>query len=297
MSRRILAVVLTFALACGLGACDGTSTTPSPTRPGQPPPPETPPIPQPMGMEVAGSVSDGAWRRLANARVEVVEGPQAGLSTTTDGAGGFRLSGAFDATSRFRATKEGYVAATWPLPTPCLPCNPDWWIHFNLETEGPKADLSGNYRLTFVADPGCRDLPPELQTRTYDASIEPRVLPDGPANTRFLVTLSGAMFHGRYDGFDIGVAGDYASGFIGDLHGTPGVLEQISPTTYLGFEGVPAASINTSDVSRVVASFDGAIDYCERKSGMGPEFSCAAAEALAHVRCVSPKHQMILERR
>ena len=31
-------------------------------------------------------------------------------------AGGFRLSGAFDDTSRFRATKDGHIAATWPLP-------------------------------------------------------------------------------------------------------------------------------------------------------------------------------------
>ena len=297
MSRRILAVVLMSALACGLAACDGTSTTPSPTRPGQPPPTQPPPISQPMGMEVAGSVSDGAWRPLANARVEVVEGPQTGLSTTTDSAGGFRLSGAFDATSRFRATKDGYAASTWPLPTPCGPCNPDWWIHFNLETLGPKVDLSGNYRLTFVADPACRDLPAELQTRGYDAKVSTLASSNGPANTHFAVTVSGGSLHGRYIGFMLGTAGDYVSGWVGDLHGNPGILEQIAPAVYLGFEGVPAASIATSDTSRIVALFDGAIDYCERKSEMGPEFSCAAADALAHVRCVSPKHQMILERR
>jgi len=302
MSRRILAVVFMFTLACGLGACDGTSTT-SPTppaqppSPGQPPPPATPPISQQTGVQLAGSVSDGAWRPLANARVEVVEGPQAGLSTTTDGSGGFRLSGAFDATSRFRATKDGYVAATWPLPNPCGPCNPDWWIHFSLETLGPKVDLSGNYRLTFVADPACRDLPAELQTRAYDAKVSTMASSNGPANTHFSVTVSGASLHGRYDGLMLGTTGDYVSGWVGDLHGDPGVLEQIAPTTYLGFEGVPTASIGTSDVSRVVAKFDGAIDYCERKSEMGPTFSCAAAEALAHVRCVSPSHQMILERR
>src|SRR4029453_18122197 len=125
---------------------------PGPTTPTIVVPPVTPPVPPaPTTGILAGSVSAPALRRLVGARVEVVDGPQAGLSATVDARGEFRLTGAFDETTHFRASKEGHVAATYALPPICLPCNPNWWLHFYLEALAPHANIAGEYTLTFIA--------------------------------------------------------------------------------------------------------------------------------------------------
>ena len=88
-------LLLVFATVV-TGCHDGHS--PGPTPPTTVQPPVSPPVPPPppAGIELAGTVSDAAWRRLPGARVEVVDGPQAGLSTTANANGEFRLTGAFD---------------------------------------------------------------------------------------------------------------------------------------------------------------------------------------------------------
>ena len=291
MSRKVLMVILTVMLNSVLAACGSSSSPASPLVPST-----SAPVPQPAGMQVAGTVVDGAWRPFFGASVEVLNGPHTGLSTTTDSRGQFRLSGSFDATTEFRATKDGFVAAVRLLPTKCEPCNPNWWIHFALESVGPKADLAGNYSLTFVAD-ACAGLPDEMRTRTYDATATSISNPGGPANTHFVFTVSGAPFRTGYNQFMAGVTGDYFSGFLGDLHGDPGILEQIAPATSLGFEGVPGAPIGPSSVSTIDAAFDGVIDYCEGSSETSTRFSCTPKDGSAHVRCESKNHRLILTRR
>src|SRR5258706_460970 len=69
-----------------------------------------------------GTVSDTAFRPLAGVKVEVVDGPQAGLSVTSGAAGGFSLTGIFDDATRFLATKERYVTATRTLQACCAAC-------------------------------------------------------------------------------------------------------------------------------------------------------------------------------
>jgi hypothetical protein len=61
---------------------------------------------------VNGWVFDSAFRPLAAASVEVLDGPQAGTSATANAEGHLSLTGTFDDTTRFRATTEGHVAAT-----------------------------------------------------------------------------------------------------------------------------------------------------------------------------------------
>ena len=284
MSRQLLLVIPTLLLAGALGGCD-SSPSPSPTAPSAA---QSAP---PAGAQLAGTVADEAWRIIAGATVEVLNGPNAGLSTSTNHNGEFRLAGAFDETTQFRATKDGYVAAVRSFPSKCDPCNPNWWLHFMLDTVGPRADIAGNYSLTFVAD--C-ELPAAIRTRTYDATVTARSSPSG--QHYYSVILGGAAFHSRYNGFDVGVSGDYLSGFLGDGHGDPGIVEQLAPTTYLAFEGIPSATIGTSDVSTITAALDGAIVYCERNSEMGSSFSCPA-NAVPHGRCQSKHHQLILTRR
>ncbi len=159
--------LLMFALV--VAACDqGPSTGPTPPTTGQPP--VTPPVPPPppAGIQLAGTVSDAAWRRLPGARVEVVDGPQAGLSTTANANGEFRLTGAFDETTQFRATKDGHGPATGALPPICPRCNPNWWLHFSLEALAPHADLSGNYALKSIA----ASLMPRPSRRRANANVQ-----------------------------------------------------------------------------------------------------------------------------
>ena len=108
--------------------------------------------------------------------------------------GTFRLAGDFDETTHFRATKDGHVASTLPLPPACAACNPNWWIHFSLEALAPHPNLAGDYTLTVIANSACASLPDEVRTRTYDATVTLRSGPEFPANSRFDVSLSAPPF-------------------------------------------------------------------------------------------------------
>src|SRR5215208_6724574 len=97
------AVVLLIGAAV-LAGCSGSS--PSPTAPsaaaGQ-----TNAVAQRGAIRLSGFMMDTSYRALAGARIEVVDGPSAGMAATSDDNGQFVLSGSFDKTTRFRATKEG----------------------------------------------------------------------------------------------------------------------------------------------------------------------------------------------
>jgi hypothetical protein len=113
VKRLSLAVtgIAILVLAMGLAGCTGSSSL-APSTPAQVPAAPA----QPVVSRLSGFVLDTGFRHLAGASVEVVEGsPQAGMSTTADANGQFSLTGTFDSTTRFRATKEGYVTATQAL--------------------------------------------------------------------------------------------------------------------------------------------------------------------------------------
>src|SRR5438105_90244 len=102
MNRFTAILFLTLAVtACGNhGSGAPAPTATSPTAP-------SPPTPSRNG--VTGTVNDTAFRPLGGARVEVVDGPQGGMSTTVDANGAFSLSGTFDDATRFRASMEGHL--------------------------------------------------------------------------------------------------------------------------------------------------------------------------------------------
>jgi hypothetical protein len=294
MTNRLHAGLLFLAIAAGLAGCDG-GRAPGPSAPSPVPQPVPQPTPQPpsTGIQLAGTVSDAAWRPLAGARVEVVNGPQAGLSTIADARGEFRLTGTFDDTTQFRATKEGHVAATWPFPPSCAACRPNWWIHFYLEALAPHANIAGDYTLTFIADSTCADLPDEARTRTYGATV---ALSSDPTNSRFDVTVNGATFVEGYKSFTIGVAGDYLAADVGDWgHGGAGLVEQIAPNTYLTLGGGIATSL--TDSSTISSSFYGAVDRCVLTTEWGSRYTCGAVEGVGRAHCLSKNHQLILRRR
>ena len=155
--------LLLVLLVSGLPGCNNDTTSPS-RRPITNPPPAG-------SMHMRGTVSDTAYRSLAGATVEVLDGPQAGLSTTADARGDFSMTGVFDEATRFRATAEGHVASIRTLQPFCERCNPNWWINFALEVPDSPVDIGGDYTLTFVANDTCTMLPADMRSRTYTATI------------------------------------------------------------------------------------------------------------------------------
>src|SRR5262245_21200655 len=187
-----------FALFLGLSvtACGGHGETfpiaPSPT----------PALP--IAAYMAGTVSDTAFHQIAGATIEIVNGPSAGLRTTSDGSGYWAFPpGAFDDSTQFRATKDGYEPAVMPLGPFCAPCNPNRWVNFVLKVQVTPANIGGSYAMTIAAD-RCTTLPEQLRTRTYSVT-----LPSTTDNAYFAVFPTGAKFVQGWDEFDGGVSGNY----------------------------------------------------------------------------------------
>lgn len=259
---------LVMAVAAACAACDdrhATVTRPSPAVAAV--------------SSVTGTVLSTAYRPVGSARVEVTSGPTTGLSTGADDNGRFQLSGSFDATSRFRATHEGYAEATGPLPLNCQICN----LSVFLESLEPPVDIAGTYSATFVADSTCSALPAEARTRSYHAVI-------AKSGSRFEVVLTGATFIGPYSRFLILVAGSDLKAFIGDQHGTPGIVEKIALNTFVTFDGVFAATVSSTE--SIAGAFAGAIDHCV----LGPSNSCEVGGAPARPSCDSIAHRLTLTR-
>jgi hypothetical protein len=229
---------------------------------------------------------------LSDAKVEVLDGPEAGTSATTNTSGSFSLSGTFDDSTRFRATKDGYVTATATLPI-CSPCTPNRRpLSFDLAVLATPVDLAGDYTLTFHAESSCLDIPSDLRTRTYAATITPASYSYAPPNTTFDVTLSGAPVLEAFSRFLIGVAGDDVTFWVDD----PPLVEQIGANSFLEVHGLASASI-TSPAAGISASLDGSFDYCERKSPIGRYYDCTGDQVVAHHQCSAKNNRMILTRR
>ena len=283
-ARSMLVVLL--LLAGGLG-CNSRS----PTAPGTVTPTGPTAGASTNGITIAGHVFDRAWRPLVSARIEVLDGPNAGMSTTTNASGEFRLTGAFDETMRFRASTPGHRDETLGLPARCERCIPNFWIYFSLDRDTPAIELTGEYTLTFTADASCAVLPEEFRTRAFDVRVGPSL---GGVAAQFVVALQGGSFLPGYDKFDIGVAGDHFAGVLGDFHGSPGIAEQVGVDTFLGFEG-SASAVVSADAGTVAGAFDGVISVCRLAGAPGSRYSCDGA--ITRAVCPSSRHRFVLPRR
>ena len=266
-----------IVLVSAVVGCDkGTSLPTAPTAEAVPTPSN--PTPPPGGMFMKGTVSDTAYRALAGARVEVLDGPQAGLSATTDARGEFEMTGTFDETTRFRATAERHVTATRTL-------QPNRWITFALAVTDSPVNIGGDYTLTFVANNSCAMLPADMRSRTYTATIP--TASATPTDAFFLV--GGATFFDDWNAIGLGVAGDYVALWLETL------VEQIAPNTFLAFSGQAAATVDTSNLSTFVLPFRGSIEYCVTTAINGRYQDCYQGRATIR-RCDS-SHQLTLIRR
>ena len=285
--RRARTGIVLLLMGVGLGACNRqgpAAPTPSPAS-------VAAPTPSLNGTRIIGDVVDTAFRAVDGARIEVVEGPEVGATTTSNTSGEFLFVGVFDETSRFRATKDGYVSAIRPFQV--LPgAN---YVSFQLETVDPPVDVAGPYAMTFIADSACVGLPAELRTRTFAATVA--ATPAVPANGYFNVLVGGAQLleNLTFKHFSVGVAGNYVAFLLGDGESSPGVVEQVGSNTYLAFGGEGASIDGTPDTTLSFA-FSGFIDYCVLNSPMtGTNYRCVASPA-AHARCESKNHRVIWRR-
>ena len=266
-------------LVSGLPGCNNDTTSPSRPTVTNPPPPAG-------SMHVRGTVSDTAYRSLAGARVEVLDGPQAGLSATADSRGAFSMTGVFDEATRFRATAEGHVEAIRTLQPFCERCNPNWWIHFALEVPDSPVEIGGDYTLTVVASDTCTMLPDDLRSRTYAATI-PLTSSATPANTIFRV--AGETVLEDWNAIGLGVSGDYVAMWLETL------VDQLAPNTFLAFTGEAAAVVGASSPSMFVLPFDGSISHCVTTAANGGYRDCYGGPATT--RSCQSRHQLIFTRR
>src|SRR5512147_1941895 len=124
--RRIGLMTVLVALA-GCGGSPSSVTAPNAMSVVT----STPP-PAASVVAMKGTVSDGAFRPIQGARIEVLDGSQAGAITVSDSRGEFAFWGTIEDNTRFRATSDGYSPAVETLQPPCAACNPSRWVHFVL---------------------------------------------------------------------------------------------------------------------------------------------------------------------
>ena len=266
----------------------------------------SPPNPPVVGIQ--GFVADSGYRAVPGARVEIVAGMQMGESTATDANGRFSFSGTFDNTTTLRVTKDDHVAATQVLSASqrsgCTSVCTGTFL-FYLDVLAQPVDIAGDYTVTFVADSACTDLPSELRSRTYAATIAPAPNPgsvSGPLSSR--AVMSGSPFLGNLNGFRIGVAGHYLGISLDGRH-DPTIVEQLAPNTYLAFSGSANTTVETG-ASTISTPFDGWIEYCVVPSPMAAYYNCGTSNitgepipgaALARATCDSKNHRLIMTRR
>jgi hypothetical protein len=275
--------------AMWLIACGGCGSSPSSTA--------GPAAPTPSRYafaQIHGIVFDTTFRPLAGVSVGIVDGSQAGASAVSDTEGRFAFSGGEYVNGiRFRASKDGYVSTTVSGPLQFSPASTVAFIPIRLESvEAPVKIEAGAYTLTLIADSACADIPSELRTRSYSATIN---VPRDHPNWGYNVDVSGPTL-GNFGGFGLGVAGhDVAFKIDG-----PAFNEHFPPFTYLEIFGQGHTSVETSSPSSITIPFSGNFQYCVLNSEMSRTKNCyttPAHQRIAYAQCLSQNDLMVFTRR
>ena len=281
-NRTLTGTVLLMLTSVAYGCRDARGPVTPGTPVGNPPPttgPRTPPA------TLSGSVYDTAFRPLGGVRIEVVDGPSAGVSTTSGVTGSFALTGIFPESVTFRASKAGYVTAL-ATQNVCR-CN---YISFTLDVPRAPVAIAGDYILTLSADPSCADLPEDVRERSYPVTVVPTSELHG-----FSITLNDPPFLGTYKWLWIGVSGDFVSIYFGGDYGS--LAERLAPNTYAHFDAFASATVD-DPVTTISAPLQGVVERCELKPGVSFTYACPTnADAISRVSCKSANHRFTLKRR
>ena len=145
-------------------------------------------------------------------------------------------------------------------------------------------DLTGRYALTFEVGNACEQVPKEIRTRTYEATIE--YWKSVESTDLFFAELSGATFH-SYHPVLLEVS---RNSVVMDLSDNM-ILEEASPGAYVAIAGPGLAFIQPTELSTISASFTGYFNYCA-----GTRNQCSS-DAMVHSLCKSENSRWTLTRR
>ena len=181
-----------------------------------------------------------------------MDGPQAGASATADVSGWFQMTGTFDETNRFRATKDGHAAAMRTFTV----YGTSKYLVVRAGGRRSLVNPAGAYNLTVERRGRCGGFPEELRTRSYAVTLTPSA---ERATTAFALAFTAAPFVENYRIALVGVAGNDVASWLGDGHGTPGLVERLTPNTFLAFEGLATATVGV-DPAIIPGSLEGTIE-------------------------------------
>ena len=289
---------LPLLLAATLVGCSGSEPVSSPTAPSPTASTNQVETPQDLPLGLRGFVTDTAFRPLAGALVEVLDGASAGMTTISGADGQFVLSGRFNATTQFRASRDGHETRTQPWNCSVAVClgsnNAQPWLGFYLTVLEPTVNLAGDYILTFIADGACTDLPEIARGRSYRVAVTPQPLAGRSAIPGFDLKVIGSPVVGNMTGFPIGVAGSRLSFWLHGGH-DPAIVEDLGANSYLAFSGNAAVTVVPAGLSSITATFDGWIEHLVLTAPVGPWYY-PQGPPISKSTCESRTHRLTLTR-
>jgi hypothetical protein len=98
VKRILLVLACAIATACGSSSTSPSTTTPTPT-----------PTPTPTTFTLSGQITSAGGGGIVGASVSILDGPNAGKSTTTDGSGNYTLSGLTSAGFTVNVSASNFV--------------------------------------------------------------------------------------------------------------------------------------------------------------------------------------------
>jgi hypothetical protein len=203
--KQLWLVPLTAAViaGCSNGAKNQAVTPAAPVPAAAPPAAQAAAAP-PTYTSLYVYVSDAILRDVSGATVQLVDDDQVSRSAVTDTKGVVRISGRFGGSVVAHVNRAGFDdLATTAVVHPASYIGPGVGvIDLELEAPDPVQLMSGKYSVTFSTDGSCTNVPADLQTRTYAASVIPSSAIWAPRN--YLVNFDPPL---KYFGFGLGVSG------------------------------------------------------------------------------------------
>ena len=253
-----------------VGACsDGSVTSPTPAA-----------MAAANAWAARGGVHDTISRPVADARIEVQNGPQRGLTVFSDDQGRFAFEPVFTSPFTAKAIKAGYRDQILSFAGPQ---NPGW---FRLDSVNGSINLTGNYTMTFTADSACTSIPGYARRRTFDVTNS---LASG---STYLVSVAGGQYGATAPGGgyfnNVLYAGMFEDTFALWLSDPP-LWERFPQGSYLVVSGEADGSIAEFPAR---LTLNGTFTYCADRTA-ADEPKCAVTEVV----CRSSNHQLTVARR
>lgn len=254
-----------------LAGCDAAG----PTAPNQSPIPAPSQSPNPPVPSVTGRVANIAGFFLPGVVVAGVDSDGTMTSAATDRFGYYELRAPSTGTMIVRASKEGYVSSENRVDLPQT--GP---VNFVLDFTEQSAALRGEYRVTLAADAACVQLPAEVRTRNYDASLTP-LAPHYYEGRLRSGTSSAGSFAAWVDSGVVNVSANDSESYV---HETLDASRSLTVFFSAGGAPVGRASFTVPMV--------GTFEYC---ADVNPNNQYVCRAPL--IRCTSSNHTFTLTRR